>query len=66
MSWNDARRQLRQDSRWASMGLLEAEEKEKLYQEHCDSLVEKKRLQFRRLLEETSQVKHQGAIVHSC
>jgi transcription elongation regulator 1 len=56
VSWNDARRQLRQDSRWASMGLLEAEEKEKLYQEHCDSLVEKKRLQFRRLLEETSQI----------
>ncbi|CAI8016988.1 Transcription elongation regulator 1, partial [Geodia barretti] len=54
--WNDARRQLRQDSRWASMGLLEADEKEKLYQEHCDSLVEKKRLQFRRLLEETSQI----------
>lgn len=38
------------------MGLLEAEEKEKLYQEHCDGLMEKKRLQFRRLLEETSQV----------
>ena len=48
------------------MGLLEADEKEKLYQEHCDSLVEKKRLQFRRLLEETSQVKHRGVTVHSC
>ena len=54
--WNDARRQLRQDPRWASMGLLEQEEKEHLFQDHCNNLAEKKRLQFRRLLEETSQV----------
>jgi transcription elongation regulator 1 len=54
--WNEARRQLRQDARWEATGLLEAEEREKLYQEHCDGLTERKRLQFRRLLEETYQI----------
>jgi transcription elongation regulator 1 len=55
-TWNEARRQLRQDTRWDSTGLLEQSDKERLFQEHCDGLMERKRLQFRRLLEETYQI----------
>ena len=57
VTWNEVKRQLRQDARWESTGLLEPSEKERLFQEHCVGLVERKRLQFRRLLEETSQVR---------
>ena len=57
LTWHDVRRQLRQDPRWAATELLEIGEKERLFQEHTDGLTERKRLQFRRLLEETSQVR---------
>ncbi len=55
-SWHDTRRQLRKDHRWELVELLEPSEREKLFRDHVDGLSEKKRLQFRRLLEETPQV----------
>lgn len=61
--WNEARRQLRQDPRWDTTELLELTEKERLFQEHTAGLVERKRLQFRRLLEETSQVRTKLCII---
>lgn len=65
-SWHDIKRNLRRDHRWELAELLESSEKEKLFQEHIEHLIEKKRIQFRQLLEETTQVALQhyyGAIV---
>ena len=61
-SWHDAKRNLRRDHRWELAELLESGEKEKLFQEHIEQLIEKKRIQFRLLLEETTQV----IIIHPC
>lgn len=63
--WNEARRQLRQDPRWDTTELLELSDKERLFQEHTAGLVERKRLQFRRLLEETSQVRTYVHVYHT-
>jgi len=54
--WHDTKRSLRRDHRWELADLLEATEKERLFREHVEALAEKKRLQFRKLLEETPQV----------
>lgn len=56
-SWTDTKRNLRKDYRWELADLLEVAEKEKMFREHVEHLSEKKRLQFRRLLEETHQVR---------
>ena len=53
---HDTKRSLRRDHRWELADLLEAADKEKLFREHVEALAEKKRLQFRKLLEETPQV----------
>ena len=64
-SWHDAKRNLRRDHRWELAELLEGSEKEKLFQEHIEQLIEKKRIQFRQLLEETTQVNNNEAfLVH--
>lgn len=55
-SWADAKKNLKKDHRWELADLLESTEKEKLFRNHIYTLAEKKRLHFRRLLEETSQV----------
>ena len=55
-SWTDTKRNLRKDYRWDLAELLEQADKEKMFREHVEQLSEKKRLQFRRLLEETHQV----------
>ena len=56
MSWADTKKSLRKDHRWELSELLDPTEKEKLFRNHVHALVEKKRLHFRKLLEETSQV----------
>ena len=56
-SWNDTKRSLRKDYRWELAELLDAGEKEKLFQDHIDQLTDKKRIQFRQLLEENTQVR---------
>lgn len=47
---------MKRDQRWELTRLLDYEEKEQIFQEHVLELANKKRLQFRRLLEETPQV----------
>lgn len=55
-TWYEAKRSLRDDSRWRMFEVLDIDEKESLFREHVSNLGEKKRLWFRKLLEETSQV----------
>lgn len=47
---------MKRDHRWELTRLLDHEEKELIFQEHILELANKKRLQFRKLLEETPQV----------
>ena len=56
-SWNDTKRSLRKDHRWELAELLEPGEKEELFQDHIEQLTDKKRIQFRQLLEENTQVR---------
>ena len=55
-NWYEAKRLLRDDNRWEMFDMLDIDEKESLFREHVSNLGEKKRLWFRKLLEETSQV----------
>ena len=55
-SWSDTKKNLRKDHRWDLADLLDSTEKEKLFRNHVHALTEKKRLQFRKLLDETLQV----------
>lgn len=56
VQWHDVKKTLKKDQRWELTRLLDHEEREQMYQEHVLELANKKRLQFRRLLEETPQV----------
>ena len=56
VTWHDTKRQLRRDHRWELAELLDIGDREQLFQDHVTGLAEKKRQQFRRLLEETTQV----------
>lgn len=50
------KRTLRKDHRWDLVESLSREEKEKLFNEHIESLLRKKREKFRELLDETPEV----------
>lgn len=52
LAWREAKRQLRKDHRWELVESLDREEKEKLFNEHIEQLVRKKRDKFRELLNE--------------
>lgn len=56
-SWTESKKQLRKDQRWDLSELIELAEKEKMFREHVSQLSKKRRLQFRKLLEETSKVR---------
>ena len=56
MQWHEAKRNMKRDSRWEMSRLLDHSEREQMYQAHVLELANKKRLHFRKLLEETSQV----------
>jgi transcription elongation regulator 1 len=56
-SWSDTRRNLRKDHRWESASLLERDDKEKLFNEHVETLSKKKKENFRQLLDETVMVR---------
>ncbi len=47
MSWKEAKRVLRKDSRSEATEILQKEEKEKMFAEHIDKLTMKKRIKFR-------------------
>ena len=60
VQWHDVKRLLKKDHRWDLTKLLDHEEKEQLFQDHVLQLREKKRLQFRKLLADSSDVKEKG------
>lgn len=67
-SWSDTRRNLRKDHRWESASLLERDDKEKLFNEHVETLSKKKKENFRQLLDETVMVRSNalaGVTLHS-
>lgn len=56
MSWKDAKKILKRDSRWSYCKVLEKERKEELFDEHIEKLRAKKREVFYQLLDDTSGV----------
>jgi len=54
-SWKEAKKVLKKDSRWDALE-LEKSEREKLFDDHMDRLVKKKKDAFRSLLEEQKDV----------
>lgn len=56
LNWREVKRILRKDHRWDLVESLSREEKEKLFNEHIEQLLRKKREKFRELLDETAQV----------
>lgn len=56
MSWKEAKRQLRKDSRYELVDSLDSEEKEKLYKVHVEDLSKRKKEKFREMLNEISDL----------
>ncbi len=54
--WKDTKKLLHKDSRWELVESLPREEREKLFEEHVEVLLQKSRSQFHKLLEETSEI----------
>lgn len=56
MSWKEAKRQLRKDSRYELADQLDSEVKEKLYKVHVEELSKRKKEKFREMLNEISDL----------
>ncbi|XP_066150090.1 transcription elongation regulator 1 [Euwallacea fornicatus] len=56
LSWKEVKRLLKKDHRWDLADSLSRDEKEKLFNEHVEALMKKKRQGFREMLDETSDV----------
>ncbi|KAH1027397.1 hypothetical protein HUJ05_000911 [Dendroctonus ponderosae] len=56
LSWKEVKRILRKDHRWDLAESLPRDQKEKLFNEHVEALLKKKRQSFREMLDETSEV----------
>ncbi|XP_056630036.1 transcription elongation regulator 1 [Diorhabda sublineata] len=56
LSWREVKRILRKDHRWDLADTLSREDKEKLFNDHVEQLVKRKRQNFRELLDETTEV----------
>lgn len=56
LGWREVKRTLRKDHRWDLVESLSREEKEKLFNDHIELLLRKKREKFRELLDETPEV----------
>ncbi|KAJ8961880.1 hypothetical protein NQ318_021498 [Aromia moschata] len=56
LSWREVKRILRKDHRWDLADSLTREDKEKLFNEHIEQLIKRKRQNFRELLDETPEV----------
>ncbi|KAL1508885.1 hypothetical protein ABEB36_003707 [Hypothenemus hampei] len=56
LSWKEVKRILRKDHRWDLADSLPRDEKEKLFNEHVEALLKKKRQSFREMLDETPEV----------
>lgn len=57
-TWKETKRALRKDHRWSMADALPKDEKEKIFDDHIAKLHGRKREQFRRLLDETSEVSY--------
>lgn len=55
-SWTESKRQLKRDQRWEMSDLIDIAEREKMFRDHVSQLSKKRRLQFRKLLEDTTKV----------
>lgn len=55
-SWTETKRQLRRDQRWEMSEMIDISDREKMFRDHISQLAKKRRLQFRKLLEETPKV----------
>lgn len=56
LGWREVKRILRKDQRWDLADTLSRDEKEKLFSDHIETIVRKKREKFRELLDETQEV----------
>jgi transcription elongation regulator 1 len=56
VSWREAKKTIKKDHRWELVEALDRDEREKLFNEHIDSLFKKKREKFRELLDETREI----------
>lgn len=56
MSWKEAKRQLRKDSRYELADQLDSDEKEKLYKVHVEELSKRKKEKFREMLNEINDL----------
>ncbi|XP_028391047.1 transcription elongation regulator 1-like isoform X2 [Dendronephthya gigantea] len=55
-NWKETKRSLRKDHRWQMLESLSKEEKEKLFNNHINQLIQRKRDQFRKLLDEQTEI----------
>lgn len=55
-NWKETKRVLRKDHRWQMLESLSKEEKENLFNSHINQLNQRKREQFRKLLDEQTEV----------
>lgn len=56
LTWKEVKRQLRKDHRWELIDSLERDERERLFNEHIQSLAKKKRDKFREMLDEIANL----------
>ena len=59
MQWSEAKKLMKKDYRWDLTKPLGHDEKEQYFQDHVLQLREKKRLQFRKLLADTAEVRRE-------
>ncbi|KNC24473.1 hypothetical protein FF38_10524 [Lucilia cuprina] len=52
LTWKEVKRQLRKDHRWELVEYLDRDERERIFNEHIDNLMKKKREKFREMLDE--------------
>ncbi|XP_017846828.1 transcription elongation regulator 1 isoform X2 [Drosophila busckii] len=51
-TWKEIKRQLRKDHRWELIETLDRDDRERIFNEHIDNLMKKKREKFREMLDE--------------
>ncbi|XP_054708785.1 transcription elongation regulator 1-like [Uloborus diversus] len=56
VSWYEVKKTLRKDHRWETVGSLDREERERVFDEHIGFLYRKKKEKFRELLDETPEI----------
>lgn len=56
-NWKETKRVLRKDHRWQMLESLSKDEKESLFTSHINQLNQRKREQFRKLLDEQTEVR---------